>query len=156
VLDREAALRDARRGLRPGEIAAKQGVQRTTVWRFLVANKHEIEQHADFVSRRADLLAGIQRQTLRVQQKLVEQIERDLDKGVTGALKPSQKAVLLNALNNVQGTVYDKERLERGKSTSNVSVLSRMMDQSVKSIHSRNSLKRLEPGAAASGESAKD
>jgi hypothetical protein len=38
------------------------------------------------------------------------------------------------------GIGYDKERLERGESTSNVSVLSRMLETSVTTRYKRNAL----------------
>ena len=58
--------------------------------------------------------------------------------GILGVLASREKlSDVLTATNRIAGTLFDKERLERGESTSNISVVSRMVDASVSSLHKR-------------------
>jgi len=122
-LDSEKVLTLARAGMSDGDIAKHQGVQRTTVWRFLEAHRAEISSINIYKSHRADLLAGLQGDCLDLQKRIVASI----DDGVLAALKPSEKTGLLMALNATHGTIYDKERLERGQSTANVGLVAKIM-----------------------------
>jgi len=123
-LDKQRALEQAERGLTPQEIADSQGVHRTTVWRFLEASKPELQALHDFKTNRADVFAKLQAQAIDLQFKIIASFEKD---GVLDALTPSQKSGLLGSLNAVAGTIYDKERLERGQSTENVSLLTKVL-----------------------------
>ena len=78
----------------------------------------------DFRANRADVFARLQGKAIDLQFRLIE----SFDDGVLASLTPSQKTALAMSLNAVVGTIYDKERLETGKSTENVSLLTRMLD----------------------------
>jgi len=51
----------------------------------------------------------------------------DLENGVVDAQKPSVKAGIIRDLSVSHGILHDKERLERNLSTSNISLIGRMM-----------------------------
>lgn len=107
-------------------IADKLDVNVSTVWRYLESLKREKREIDEFRANRADAFAQLQAKAIGIQHKIIDSL---MDKdGVLIALTPSQKSGLLGSLNAVAGTIYDKERLETGKSTENVSLLTRMLD----------------------------
>lgn len=69
--------------------------------------KPEIGAVEEFKKTRPDVLARIQAKSLDAQERIID----TLDDGLVGALKPGQKAGLLIALNTINGTAFDKERL---------------------------------------------
>ena len=77
------------------------------------------------------MLARLQAKSLDAQERILD----TLDDGVIGALTPSQKSGLLMSLNAQHGTSFDKERLERGQSTSNQSIMSAMLGHAVKTLY---------------------
>ncbi len=130
-LDRAAALADARAGKTCTAIAAKQGVAVSSVFRFLQRinqAKHEVVQYR---AQRADVLANIQAKALDVQARILD----SLDDAVLASLTASQKSGLLHSINTVAGTMYDKERLETGQSTANISAVTKLVSESVKSLY---------------------
>ena len=131
-MDRAKVVALAKQGMSTLDIARHQNVSPSTVWRFLQQTKPERQALELFKAHRADVLAGLQAKSLDTQERILD----TLDDHVINALTPSQKSGLLLALNAVSGTSYDKERLERGESTENISTVSRMLE-SVKSIHRR-------------------
>jgi hypothetical protein len=118
------------KGLNTVEIAQHQGVAPSTVWRFLQQTEPERQAVEQFKENRADVLARLQAKSLDAQERIVD----SLDDGVVAALTPSQKSGLLMSLNAQSGTAFDKERLQRGQSTENVSVIERMLAQSHEDI----------------------
>jgi len=130
-LDQSKALEQAKRGLSNPEIAKQQGVASSTVFRFMQRQKPERHAVEQFRAGRADVLARLQAKSLDAQERILD----TLDDGVIGALTPSQKTGLLMALNAQHGTSFDKERLERGQSTSNQSVMSTMLNTVVKNLY---------------------
>src|SRR5206468_1642386 len=123
-LNRAKALQQAARGMSNPEIAKSQGVNKSTVWRFMQRMQPERQALDQFKTHRADILARIQAKSLDAQERIVD----TLNDGVIGALTPSQKSGFLMSLNAQHGTSFDKERLERGQSTSNQSIVSTMLD----------------------------
>lgn len=115
------------------DIAAVQGVNPSTIARFMERMKPERVALESFKSERADILAMMQASSLEVTQKIIE----TLKDGDLTALTPQQKTGLLLALNAQHGTTFDKERLERGQSTSNQSIVSRLIDSEVKGIYAQ-------------------
>jgi hypothetical protein len=91
-----------------------------------------------FKTHRADILARLQAKSLDAQERIVD----TLSDGVIGALTPSQKSGFLMSLNAQHGTSFDKERLERGQSTSNQSIISRLLDDTVKGLYKPKPLGR--------------
>jgi transposase-like protein len=129
------------RGLSITDIAKHQGVNPSTVWRFLRQLDEEKANLEAFKGHRADALAHLQGKALRVQHLALDSMERDLSEdAITHALKPSTKKMYSDAATMSLGVSYDKERLERGESTSNISVVSRMVDSSVSSLYKRKPL----------------
>lgn len=135
-LDRKKVIELHAKGLSTEEIAKHQGVAPSTVWRFLQQTEPERQGVEHFKKNRADVLARLQAKSLDAQERIIN----TLDDAIISALTPSQKSGMLIALNAQSGTVYDKERLERGQSTANISTLSRMIDSRVGSLYTRNPL----------------
>jgi IS30 family transposase len=130
-LDRAMALEQAKRGMSTVEIAKRQGVAPSTVFRFLQRMKPEQRALEHFKTHRADVLAKLQLKSLDAQERIID----TLNDGVIKALTPSQKSSFLISLNVTTGTCFDKERLQRGQSTSNQSIISRMLDDTVKNLY---------------------
>ena len=130
-IDRKKVLDMHQRGFSNPEIAQHEGVATTTVWRFLQQTKPERQALEYFKAHRADVLARLHAKSLDVQERIID----TLDDAVIKALTPSQKSGLLMSLNAQSGTTFDKERLERGKSTMNVSTLSRILGVAFDGAH---------------------
>ena len=114
-------------GLNNAEIARTMGVNTSTIYRFLQNTSAEVQAVKQYKDGRADVLAKVQSMALDVQTRILA----SLDDGVLAALTPSQKSGMLLSVNTVYGTLYDKERLELGKSTQNVGLIARMMGDSL-------------------------
>lgn len=112
------------RGLSPAEIAAVEGVRPSAVYQHLERWGIRREQIEEFLANRGAILASIQSEGLSVIQKIVRAVNNDR---VLDSLTPKEKVALLVPINVVVGTLYDKERLERGKSTANVGLLAKLM-----------------------------
>jgi predicted transcriptional regulator len=134
-LDPKKTQEMAERGLSNQEIATLIGVNPSTVYRFLEHIKPEQQALAAYKSHRADVFARLQARNLDFQEAILEQLEKD---GLAGALSPHQKIGLMFALNTQLGTLFDKERLERGQSTANISTVSKMIDGQVSSLYKRS------------------
>lgn len=120
------------------EIAAAAGVSHVMVGSILkryLDDKHAVSA---FVTHRADILANVQRQALSLQLDLIEDLQRDR---LAGTLTPSQKSGLLHTLTVVHGTALDKERLERGQSSANISVMQQMLSGNVSTLYKREAVK---------------
>ena len=126
-LDPDTVLEQQKRGLTHQEIADLNGVNQSTIWRFLQYTKPEEQALAQFKTHRADILARLQAKSIDAQERIIE----TLKDGVLKTLEPHQKAGLLMALNAVHGTSFDKERLTLGLSTENHSVISKLLDARV-------------------------
>jgi transposase-like protein len=114
-LDRAKAVELAEQGMSTADIAQHQGVAPSTVFRFLQQTKPERHALEVFKKERGDVFARLSANSLELQDKIVD----TFSDGIIAALTPSQKSGLLMTLNVQAGTLYDKERLERGLSTSN-------------------------------------
>ena len=132
-LDRAAALEQHARGLSSTEIAVLQHVDRSTVRRFLARAEPEQRAVEGFKKGRADAFVRLQIKSLDAQERLLDSLTDE----VLGALTVHQKGALLVSLNAQAGTLYDKERLEVCKSTSNVSSLSQIMRQAFQDLAAR-------------------
>ena len=130
-LNRPKALEQAKRGLSNPEIAKQQGVASSTVFRFMQRMRPEQQAVEQFKAGRADVLARLQAKSLDAQERILD----TLDDGVIGAITVSQKTGLLMALDAQHGTLFDKERLERGQSTSNQSIMTTMLGHAVKTLY---------------------
>lgn len=118
-------------GLNNAEIAKAMGVDTSAVWRFLQTNDKEIVALKQYKDGRADVLAKVQAMALDVQTRILA----SLDDRVLDSLTGFQKSGLLQSVNTVYGTLYDKERLELGKSTQNVGLIARMMGSALGEAH---------------------
>lgn len=127
-LNREKVLDLRAKGVPIRDIAKTQGVHSSTIARFFQGNLQAKESLAVYKANRADIFAEVQAKGLRVQSQILDSLVGDR---VLGALAPHQKASILQAVNVVVGTIYDKERLELGKSTQNVGLIARMMGDSL-------------------------
>lgn len=122
-LDRVKAVELAEQGLSTADIAQHQGVAPSTVFRFLQQTKPERQALEVFKKERGDVFARLAAKSLDLQERVLD----TYDERVVAALKPHEKGSLLHALNIQAGTLYDKERLERGQSTENLSILGKLI-----------------------------
>lgn len=120
------------KGLDSVQIGKIVGAHPSTIRRFLDKIKPEYQAVAEFRSGRADVLATLQAKNLTIQERLLERLGEDR---LLAALTPSQISGLVFSLNTQHGTLFDKERLERGQSSQNISVVSRMIDSAVQDIY---------------------
>lgn len=122
-LDRAKVVALAEQGMSTADIAQHQGVAPSTVFRFLQQTKPERQALEVFKKERGDVFARLAAKSLDLQERVLD----TYDNRLIAALKPHEKGSLLHALNIQAGTLYDKERLERGKSTENVSILGKLI-----------------------------
>lgn len=132
-IDRKKVMDLHARGFSAPEIARQQGVAHSTVWRFLERMKPELGAVEEFKKTRADVLARIQAKSWDAQERIIDTLNDD----VVSALTPSQKSSMIIALNVQSGTAFDKERMERGQSVANISMVSRMVDAQVSTLYKR-------------------
>lgn len=132
-LDRQKVLDLHARGFTAPEIAHQQGVNHSTVWRFLERMKPEIGAVEVFKKGRADVLARIQAKSLDAQERIID----TMNDVFVSALTPGQKSGMLIALNAQHGTLFDKERLERGQSTSNAAIITAMLDNAHDKLYTK-------------------
>lgn len=112
-------------------IALKTDTTAQTVWEIKKGTEDRIIQVSDFLRDRANLLAYYQKQHLDLISKLNTSIAKDLEAGL---LKGSEKGKILFYLSQGFGIFYDKERLETGKSSSNVSIMQSFMVQALEKV----------------------
>lgn len=114
------------------QVAAELGISHSSISTWLDTVEQSRRELSRFRSSRADVLASLQARSISFQHQLIADLEEDR---LRNALTPSQKAGLLHTLTVVSGTAYDKERIETGQSTQNISVVSRMIDSAVQDIY---------------------
>jgi hypothetical protein len=114
-LDRAKVVELAEQGLKTVDIAKHQGVAPSTIFRFLQHTVPDRLALEAFKKDRGDVFARLSMKSLGVQDKILD----TFDDRIITTLKSHEKGSLLHALNIQAGTLYDKERLERGLSTSN-------------------------------------
>jgi IS30 family transposase len=122
-LDRAKVVELAEQGLKTVDIAKHQGVAPSTIFRFLQHTEPDRHALEAFKKDRGDHFARLSMKSLELQDKIVD----TFDDALIRTLKPHEKGSLLHALNIQAGTLYDKERLERGQSTSNLSILGKII-----------------------------
>jgi len=116
-------------GVCPKDIAVHQRVDHSAVWQFLDRLNIERKSVEKYKENRADVFARLQGKAMSVQEVLLDNLMTD---GVVASLDDRAKVTLANSLNNIMGTAFDKERLERGQSTQNHSLITRMMGPALK------------------------
>jgi hypothetical protein len=114
-------------GLSVIEIGKLCGVAHTTIWRFLEAENIKAGRVKFYREHRADILSNLQDQVGTLLYGSIESLQKDIDNGVLDARTPERKAGIIRDLAVVKGVLFDKERLERGQSTENVSVMGKVI-----------------------------
>ena len=137
-LDEDKALALRAQGATIGEIAEATNTTEPTVYRFLKDMKPEFRALEDFKANRADVFARLQAKAIDLQFKIVNELD-----GILPTLTPSQKAGLAHTLTVVSGTAFDKERLERGQSTQNTSIMMKMIHETVKGSYNSSTCKQV-------------
>jgi hypothetical protein len=122
----------ANKGLNSCQIARATGLHSSSIRRFLDKIQPEFQALTDFKANRADALATLQGKNLAIQERLLTKLE---DEGLLAELTPAQLTGIMFALNSQHGTLFDKERLERGQSTQNISTVSRMIDAEIGTLY---------------------
>jgi len=132
-INRDKVMQLTAQGLSAVDIAKHQECSPSTITRFLQAYQVDKEALRQYKDGRADILAWLQGRNLKIQTELLGRLD-----GLPDALTPQQICGLLFALNTQHGTLFDKERLERGQSTANISTISKMVDAQVSTLFKRN------------------
>ena len=136
-INREQVLKDRERGLTMPEIALKQGVSVSTIYDFLTLAQPEQDALKRFKTNRADVLAHLHLKAVDVKQRVLDSL-RD---AVMSEATLNERVNILHAVNASAGTDYDKERLERGQSTSNLGVLGKVIHE----VHQGGIHKKMRP-----------
>ncbi len=147
-IDREKVMELHRQGLKVADIATHQGVAPSTVWRFLSSTSEEQQALKDYVSGRAQVFQRLQAKSLDLQHRVLD----TFDDGILKAMTTHQKTGLVSVLSAQTGTLYDKERLETGKSTQNVGIVARMMGDAVRTAHDQPQANETAPEPAERGD----
>lgn len=130
ILDRDKAMAMRAQGATITDIAEATGSSPPAVYGFLRQLEPEFKMIEEFKQHRGDVFARLQAKSIGLQFRIIEDLDRILP-----TLTDSQKASLLHTLTVVSGTAFDKERLERGQSTQNHSIMTRMLHSSVDSAY---------------------
>jgi len=113
--------------LSQAQIGELVGVHQSTVSRYIQSFDEKNQLLKKFKTHRADFYSDFQRQSLEIQIRVLEKLrEQDFS-----ALSPEAKTRMLRDLEVSKGISFDKERLERGESTANVSTWTHL----IKHIH---------------------
>lgn len=131
-INRQVAVALAESGLSASEIARTEQVAPSTITRLLQHFHLDKDAVTQYKQHRPELLAWLQGKNLELQRQLLEKME-----GLVDTVKPHQINGMIFALNSQHGTLFDKERLERGQSTANISMLSKLIDQTITTAHQR-------------------
>ena len=142
-INRQKVMQLAAQGLSAVDIGKHQDVSPSTITRFLQAYQVDREALTQYKSGRADILAWLQGRNLKIQTELLSRLD-----GLPEALTPQQICGLLFALNTQHGTLFDKERLERGQSTQNISTISKMVDAQVSTLFKRQTPQHIDSQAS--------
>lgn len=122
-LDAKKVLALADKGLSPGDIAKHQGVERTTVWRFLQQAGRQTDEIKAYKTDRADTLTVVHAEATELQLLAIRAAKEKLSDGECAAALTPQAIKTLGDLGTYAGGVaYDKERIERGPSAMPLSI----------------------------------
>lgn len=116
-IDKEKALEYLDKGLTKIDIAKILGINRSTLHRFLSKNSYENKVLEQVKEGRADTFT---RAGLKCDIVLDKAVSYFADDDSFMELSGNEKMGLIKALVIMRGIYYDKERLERDQSTSNV------------------------------------
>ncbi len=120
----------AAQGLSVTDIATHQGVNHSTISRYLARLSQEGRALKQFNEQRGDALATVHAKALHVQDVLLDHMQEEVtDKGILNTLSAHTKIGYLNTAAVVGGIAYDKHRLEVGKSTANLATLDRVLER---------------------------
>lgn len=135
TFDPEKVKALAAQGLNCKDIGAVVGVDQSTIWRFLDRMKVEAGHIKRYTENRADVLARMGGRVAGLIEGVSDALQSDIENGMLASCKTEAKAGILRDLSVVKGVLFDKERLERGQSTQNVSLIGKMMGAALDSAH---------------------
>jgi predicted transcriptional regulator len=119
-LDRDKVKQLMASGLSESDIAKHQGVAPSSIHKYIhTLSDTEIQ---DFKAKRADVLALSQLKAIAVKNRVLNHVI-DMPEETFKATSDQAKIGYGNLANVSAGTDYDKERIERGESTQNISIL---------------------------------
>ena len=134
-IDPDRATRGYRAGESIASLAKQEGVGYGAMYHFLHRIRPELKKVADYLPVRADLFAMLSLKAMNLQDKLIDYFSHD---SVIDSLTPNERVNLIHAMNASSGIYYDKERLERGKTTANVGALVRFIGEAHATKFGRN------------------
>lgn len=125
--NRKRVLNLAISGVTPTQIAVNQHVHPATIIRYLDSIGLNHQELSRYKATRADLKALIGMKAEAKQLEVIESID-------VNAMSDSSKNGLLMALNAIDGTRYQEERLERGQSTANIAYDARSINTALAAL----------------------
>ena len=106
------------------DIAQHQGVHSTTVLRYLHSLKPDAELFDQFRQHRADTLGLLHAKALRNEHQIQDWVHRKMDdEGFTNTAQPHHIKCLNDMAVFTAWKSYEAERLETGKSTQHIGIL---------------------------------
>ena len=133
VLRNEMIVAAVQSGHKKNDIAEKFGITRQSVWKIMKNVEKESPMIEKYRANRADVLAWNQIKRMEKQTDIIESIK-------PGELENADlrvKMMALNALGLDKAREYEQERLERGQSTENVSVIVQAIREAKKRISNK-------------------
>lgn len=117
--ERNKAIALKAQGAQPADIARAIGCTPAAVRNLLKRVDQEAASIKEYTNKRGDILAQTQAMISNVERMILDSFtEQDVN-----ACTPTQKAAMLAQLTTARAINFDKERLERGQSTSNINSL---------------------------------
>lgn len=128
-IDRQKVRELAEQGMGTMDIARHQHVASSTISRYLDKLSIERQTIKRFTDHRADALATVHMKALDAQDLILDRLRMEVGNDVIwNALSGHLKIGYLNSVTVAGGVAYDKLRLETGKSTENISLLSTIIE----------------------------
>lgn len=118
-IDKETAVKMIEGGKTQVEVAKAFGVSKQAVSKLLQRIQPEKQELEQFKRQRGDILNALQHKGI----DFVNQVLDSLTESEIKALTASQKMDAIRTGSQMIGIMYDKSRLEQGKSTQNVQSL---------------------------------
>ncbi len=118
-------------GISQRDLANQQNCSQPTITDCVTIVKSNAQILKDYLSDRTNVLRFYQKKAFDFINLCYDSLISDLQ---SGNMTPQQKISAIQTSSILFGTIYDKERLETGKSTSNTAVLHKIMVEALDKV----------------------